>query len=54
MSRYTEGIKTNNSPVSMTPRAAKSIKGKLASISSFPGCKKIVICVGMRPTSIKF
>ena len=27
-----------HSPVRMTSRAAKSIKGKLASVSSVPGC----------------
>lgn len=54
MSTYTEGIRTMNSPVSVTPRAAKLIKGKLVSISRFTGQKKTGICMGLKPTSITF
>lgn len=54
MSRYTKGIRTKNLPVTVMPRAAKLIKDKLASTSSFPGCKKTGMGVGMRPTFVKF
>lgn len=49
-----QGIRTKNSPVSVMARAAKLIKGKLASTSSFSGCRKTGMGVGMRPTFIKF
>lgn len=53
MSRYTEGRRTEDLPVSMTPRAAKSINVKLASVPRVPGCQSSGIRMGMGPTSVE-